>query len=84
MIENNKSKSHVEKSGINKKTFPISEKVTVEKVSFKNRYGITIAADMYLSKDIDKSQKYPAIIVGTPYGGVKEQGAGIYAQTMAE
>lgn len=68
----------------NKKTFVISEKVMVEKVSFKNRYGITVAADMYLSKDIDKSQKYPAIIVGTPYGGVKEQGAGIYAQTMAE
>ncbi|MDF2503546.1 alpha/beta hydrolase [Clostridium sp.] len=84
MTENNKSKSHIEKSWIDKKTFPISEKVTVEKVSFKNRYGITVAADMYLSKDIDKSQKYPAIIVGTPYGGVKEQGAGIYAQTMSE
>lgn len=84
MTENNKSNSHVEKSGVNKKTFSISEKVTVEKVSFKNRYGITVAADLYLSKNIDKSQKYPAIIVGTPYGGVKEQGAGIYAQTMAE
>jgi hypothetical protein len=43
-----------------------------------------VAADMYLPKNIDKSQKYAAIIVGTPYGGVKEQGAGIYAQTMAE
>jgi hypothetical protein len=70
--------------GNNQKTFTVSEKVTVEKVSFKNRYGITVAADMYLAKDIDKSQKYPAIIVGTPYGGVKEQGAGIYAQAMAE
>lgn len=68
----------------NKKTFTLSEKITVEKVSFKNRYGITVAADLYLSKNIDKSQKYPAIIVGTPYGGVKEQGAGIYAQIMAE
>lgn len=68
----------------NQKTFTISEKVTVEKVSFKNRYGITVAADLYLSKNIDKSQKYPALIVGTPYGGVKEQGAGIYAQEMAE
>lgn len=84
MTENNNTKSHVEKNGISKKTFPISEKVTVEKVLFNNRYGITVAADMYLSKNIDKSQKYPAIIVGTPYGGVKEQGAGIYAQTMAE
>ena len=66
------------------KTFPPSDKVTVEKVSYKNRYGINIAADLYLSKDIDKSKKYSAIIVGPPFGGVKEQGAGIYAQTMAE
>jgi len=67
-----------------KKTFKLSEKVTVEKVSYKNKYGITVAADMYLSKDLDKSQKYPAIVIGTPYGGVKEQGAGIYAQNLAE
>ncbi|WP_106449251.1 alpha/beta hydrolase [Trichococcus alkaliphilus] len=66
------------------RTFTLSDKVTVEQVTFKNRYGITVAADLYLSKDIDTSQKYPAIIVGTPYGGVKEQGAGIYAQNMAE
>jgi len=66
------------------KTFPQSDKVIHEKVSFHNRYGITVAADMYLPKNIDKSQKYAAIVVGTPYGGVKEQGAGIYAQTMAE
>ncbi|AKB49490.1 hydrolase of the alpha/beta superfamily [Methanosarcina barkeri str. Wiesmoor] len=66
------------------RTFELSEKVTVEKVSYKNRYGITVVADMYLSKDIDKSKKYPAIVIGTPYGGVKEQGAGIYAQNMAE
>ena len=68
----------------NYKTFQLSDKVTVEKVSYQNRYGIMVAADMYLPKNIDKSQKYAAIIVGTPYGGVKEQGAGIYAQTMAE
>lgn len=66
------------------RTFTLSDKVTVEQVTFKNRYSITVAADLYLSKDIDTSQKYPAIIVGTPYGGVKEQGAGIYAQNMAE
>lgn len=66
------------------RTFTISENVTVEKVGFKNRYGISVAADLYLSKAIDKSQKYPAIIVGTPYGGVKEQGAGIYAQELAQ
>ncbi len=66
------------------RTFILSEKVTLQTVSFKNRYGITVSADLYLSKDMDTSKQYPAIIVGTPYGGVKEQGAGIYAQTMAE
>ncbi|GAB6909253.1 conserved exported hypothetical protein [Desulfosarcina cetonica] len=66
------------------KTFPKSDKVIHEKVSYSNRYGITLAADLYLPKNIDKSKKYPGLIVGTPYGGVKEQGAGIYAQTMAE
>jgi hypothetical protein len=66
------------------KTFPKSDKVIHEKVSYTNRYGITVAADMYLPKNINKSKKYAALIVGTPYGGVKEQGAGIYAQTMAE
>lgn len=65
-------------------TFALSELVTVEEVSFKNKYGITVAGHLYLSKGIEKSQKYPAIIVGTPYGGVKEQGAGIYAQNMAQ
>jgi len=66
------------------KTFPKSDRVDHQKVSYNNRFGITIAADLYLPKNSDKSKKYPAIIVGTPYGGVKEQGAGIYAQTMAE
>jgi fermentation-respiration switch protein FrsA (DUF1100 family) len=64
--------------------FKLSENVTVEKVSFKNRYGIRVAGHLYLSKDIDTSRKHPALIVGTPYGGVKEQGAGIYAQNMAQ
>ena len=67
-----------------KRTFKLSDKVTVEKVSYANRYGITIAAEMYLPKNIDKSKKSAAIVIGAPYGGVKEQGAGIYAQTMAE
>ena len=65
------------------KTFTKSDKVIHKEVTFYNRYGITITADMYMPKDIDKSKKYPAIVVGTPYGGVKEQGAGIYAQEMA-
>lgn len=66
------------------KTFPLSKDVFHEKVLFHNRFGIYVAADMYKPKDFDQSKKYAAIIVGTPYGGVKEQGAGIYAQTMAE
>lgn len=53
-------------------------------VSYKTRFGITIAADLYLPKDFDALQKHAAIIVGAPYGGVKEQGPGIYAQNMAE
>lgn len=66
------------------KTFKLSGKVTHQKVSYPNRYGITISADMYFPKGLDRSKKYAAILVGTPYGGVKEQGAGIYAQTLAE
>jgi uncharacterized protein len=65
-------------------TFKLSDKVTMEPVQYKNRYGIIIAAHLYLPKNIDKSKKYPGILIGTPYGGVKEQGAGIYAQNMAE
>ena len=66
------------------KTFKLSGKVIHEKVSYPNRYGITLSADMYRPKNMDNAKKYPALVVGTPYGGVKEQGAGIYAQTMAE
>ncbi|WP_346353057.1 alpha/beta hydrolase [Azotosporobacter soli] len=66
------------------KTFLPSDKVTSEKITYKNRFGITIAADLYLPKEIDKTKKYAALVIGTPYGGVKEQGAGLYAQTMAE
>lgn len=66
------------------KTFSLSDRVTHQKISYPNRYGIAVAADLYLPKDIDMSRKYPGLVIGTPYGGVKEQGAGIYAQTMAE
>ena len=71
-------------TSVEDKTFPLSDKVTTEKISYKNRFGISVAADLYLPKDIDKSKKYAALVIGTPYGGVKEQGAGLYAQTMAE
>lgn len=64
------------------KTFPKSDKVNHKKVTFPNRYGITLAADMYWPKNIDG--KMPAIAVCGPFGAVKEQAAGLYAQTMAE
>ena len=64
------------------KTFPKSEKVEHSKVTFINRYGITLAADMYVPKDAEG--KLPAIAVSGPFGAVKEQSAGLYAQTMAE
>ena len=64
------------------KTFSKSEKVDHEKVTFVNRYGITLAADLYKPKNA--FGKYPAIAVSGPFGAVKEQCSGLYAQTMAE
>ena len=64
------------------KTFPQSEKVDHTKVTFVNRYGITLAADLYKPKNA--FGKYPAIAVSGPFGAVKEQCSGLYAQTMAE
>lgn len=64
--------------------FELSDKVTRKSVSYKNRYGIIISADLYVEKNFDENKKYPAVIIGAPYGGVKEQGPGIYAQNMAE
>lgn len=64
------------------KTFPKSQKVDHCKITFHNRYGITLAADMYTPKDI--KGKLPAIAVSGPFGAVKEQSSGLYAQTMAE
>ena len=64
------------------KTFPKSDKVDHSKVTFVNRYGITLAADMYVPKNAEG--KLPAIAVSGPFGAVKEQCSGLYAQTMAE
>ena len=64
------------------KTFPKSDKVDHSKVTFVNRYGITLAGDMYVPKGA--AGKLPAIAVCGPFGAVKEQCAGLYAQTMAE
>lgn len=65
------------------KTFPLSDKVSHTKVTFKNQYGITLAADLYVPKD-EAHGKLPAIAVSGPFGAVKEQCAGLYAQSMAE
>lgn len=64
------------------KTFPKSDKVDHSKITFVNRYGITLAADMYTPKR--EEGKLPAIAVCGPFGAVKEQCSGLYAQTMAE
>lgn len=64
-------------------TFKLSEKVTRQKVSFKNRYGITLSADLYLPKNSDTS-KLPALAISGPFGAVKEQASGLYANQMAE
>ncbi|MDR3595840.1 alpha/beta hydrolase [Clostridium sp.] len=64
--------------------FNLSEKVERKHVSYQNRYGIKIAGDLYTAKDIDLSKKHPALIVGAPYGGVKEQGPCVYANELAQ
>ena len=64
------------------KVFPKSGKVDHKKVTFHNRYGITLAADMYMPKSVEG--KLPAIAVSGPFGAVKEQSSGLYAQKMAE
>lgn len=64
------------------KVFPQSDKVNHTKVTFRNRYGITLAADMYTPKNA--AGKLPAVAVSGPFGAVKEQASGLYAQTLAE
>ena len=64
------------------KTFPLSDKVNHDKVTFTNRFGITLAADIYTPKNAEG--RLPAIAVGGPFGAVKEQASGLYAQELAE
>ena len=83
-ITNQKTSNHMDTlnltQGLDKK-FPQSNKVNHRKVTFKNRYGITLAADLYEPKNIES--KVPAIAVSGPFGAVKEQSSGLYAQTLA-
>lgn len=53
-------------------------------VSYKNRYGMELVGELYTAKNMDVTEKHPAIIVGTPYGGVKEQGPCVYANELAQ
>ena len=64
-------------------TFQLSDKVTRQEVTYKNRYGITIAADLYLPKNRG-SEPLAALAISGPFGAVKEQSSGLYAQAMAE
>lgn len=63
-------------------TFPLSDQVTRQRVTFVNRYGIRLAGDLYLPKNHD-GKPLPALAVGGPFGAVKEQSSGLYANTMA-
>lgn len=64
------------------KVFPQSDKVDHSKVTFRNRYGITLVADLYIPKNV--TGKLAAIAISGPFGAVKEQSSGLYAQTLAE
>lgn len=64
--------------------FSLNENVTRTHVYYKNRFGIELAGDIYMPKDADMSEEYPAIIIGAPFGGVKEQGPGVYANELAQ
>lgn len=66
------------------KIFKQSNKVEIKKVNFKNRFGITLAGDMYIPKTIKEGEKLSAIAISGPFGAVKEQASGYYAQTLAE
>ena len=64
--------------------FDLDENVTRTHVYYKTRFGIELAADLYMPKDADLTQQYPAVVIGPPYGGVKEQGPGVYANQLAK
>ena len=64
--------------------FTLSDKVARKHVCYKNRFGITIAADLYTPIGMDAGAKHPAVVIGPPYSGVKEQGPGVYANELAQ
>ena len=62
----------------------LNENVTRKRVVYKNRYGLDIVGELYFAKDLNFGEKYPGLIVGAPYGGVKEQGPCVYANELAQ
>lgn len=64
--------------------FTLSDAVTRRPVTYTNRFGIALSGDLYLPADFDESKRYPALVIGAPYGGVKQQGPGVYANEMAQ
>lgn len=64
--------------------FELNGNVSRTHVRYKNRYGNELAGDLYTAKDMDESRNYPALVIGAPYGGVKEQGPGVYANVLAQ
>ena len=62
---------------------PLHEEVERRGVLYRNRYGLDISADLYIRKDVDRNGRHPALIVGAPYGGVKEQGPCVYGSELA-
>jgi fermentation-respiration switch protein FrsA (DUF1100 family) len=66
------------------KTYKVYPEIENQTVYFRNRYGITLAGDLFFPESFDDTRKYPAIIVSHPHGGVKEQSGGLYAQEMAK
>lgn len=87
--ENSKANAKFQNAALNlskewDKTFPKSNKVAHQKITFHNRYGITLAADLYLPKNATKGTKLPALAISGPFGAVKEQVSGLYAQKLAE
>lgn len=62
----------------------LNETVERTHVRYRNRYGIALAGDLYTSRELDKKKSHAAVVVGAPYGGVKEQGPSVYANELAQ
>lgn len=76
--------SQVTGENIKTDNFYKSDKLTMQKVTFKNQYNMKVAGNLFMAKNLDKKAKNPAIIIGHPMGAVKEQSANLYAAKMAE